>query len=106
MDTLDGVFEASHTPSTGSDVGQSPRQPFSHGIGQVDDDDVLREDTPPRRRPGGFNSRIEQILYENPNMPIMITDAGKSVESGGRFIVYTIKTGVSRTQLSFCILVF
>ncbi|KAH8122824.1 hypothetical protein ACSS6W_001623 [Trichoderma asperelloides] len=88
-----GVFEASHTPSTGSDVGQSPRPPFSHGIGQVDDEDVLREDTPPRRRPGGYNSRIEQILYENPNMPIMITDAGKSVESGGRYIVYTIKTG-------------
>lgn len=101
MDAVDGVFEASHTPSTGSDVGQSPRPPFSHGIGQVDDEDVLREDTPPRRRPGGYNSRIEQILYENPNMPIMITDAGKSVESGGRYIVYTIKTGVSRTQ-SLC----
>jgi hypothetical protein len=95
LDAADGVFEASHTPSTGSDVGQSPRPPFSHGIGQVDDEDVLREDTPPRRRPGGYNSRIEQILYENPNMPIMITDAGKSVESGGRYIVYTIKTGVS-----------
>ncbi|UKZ80713.1 Sorting nexin, cytoplasm-to-vacuole targeting pathway/endosomal sorting [Trichoderma virens FT-333] len=88
-----GVFEASHTPSTGSDDAQSPRPPFSHGVGQIDDEDVLREDTPPRRKPGGYNSRIEQILYENPNMPIMITDAGKSVESGGRYIVYTIKTG-------------
>lgn len=27
-------------------------------------------------------------------MPIMITDAGKSLESGGRYIVYTIRTGV------------
>jgi hypothetical protein len=27
-------------------------------------------------------------------MPIIITDAGKSVESGGRYIVYTIRTGV------------
>ncbi|KAL6832639.1 hypothetical protein V8C40DRAFT_235511 [Trichoderma camerunense] len=88
-----GVFEASHTPSTGSDDAQSPRPPFSHGVGQIDEEDVLREDTPPRRKPGGYNSRIEQILYENPNMPIMITDAGKSVESGGRYIVYTIKTG-------------
>jgi sorting nexin-41/42 len=49
----------------------------------------------PRRRPGGYDSRIEQILYENPELPILITDAGKSTESGARYIVYTIKTGVS-----------
>lgn len=47
-----------------------------------------------RRKPGGYASRIEQILYEHPNMPIIITDAGKSLESGGRYIVYTIRTGV------------
>ncbi|KAH0494239.1 hypothetical protein TgHK011_000866 [Trichoderma gracile] len=88
-----GVFETSHTPSTGSDDAHSPRAPFSHGVGHVAEEDVLTEDAPPRRKPGGYNSRIEQILYENPNMPIMITDAGKSVESGGRYIVYTIKTG-------------
>ena len=34
------------------------------------------------------------MLYENPEHPILITDAGKSTESGGRYIVYTIKTGV------------
>ena len=96
MDTVDGVFETSHTPSTGSDDAHSPRAPFSHGAGHVDEEDVLADDAPPRRKPGGYNSRIEQILYENPNMPIMITDAGKSVESGGRYIVYTIKTGVCR----------
>ncbi|BCR96554.1 PX and BAR domain-containing protein [Aspergillus luchuensis] len=40
-----------------------------------------------------YDSRIEQILYENPEMPILITDAGKNHEGGGSFIVYTIRTG-------------
>ncbi|KAJ5102537.1 Sorting nexin-41 [Penicillium argentinense] len=39
-----------------------------------------------------YDSRIEQILYENPDMLIMITDAGKNHEGGGSFIVYTIRT--------------
>lgn len=49
----------------------------------------------PGKKKGGYDSRIEQILYENPRMPILITDAGKSSESGGKYIVYTIRTGVS-----------
>lgn len=49
----------------------------------------------PRRKKGGYDSRIEQILYENPELPILIVDAGKSSENGGKYIVYTIKTGVS-----------
>ncbi|KAJ0426955.1 putative autophagy protein Atg20 [Aspergillus carlsbadensis] len=40
-----------------------------------------------------YGSRIEQLLYENPEMPILITDAGKNHEGGGSFIVYTIRTG-------------
>ncbi|KAI9926384.1 hypothetical protein ASPWEDRAFT_32206 [Aspergillus wentii DTO 134E9] len=40
-----------------------------------------------------YDSRIEQILYENPEMPILITDAGKNHEGGGGYIVYTIRTG-------------
>ncbi|KAJ5908780.1 Sorting nexin-41 [Penicillium taxi] len=40
-----------------------------------------------------YDSRIEQILYENPDMQILITDAGKNHEGGGSFIVYTIRTG-------------
>ncbi|KAJ5298959.1 uncharacterized protein N7443_007079 [Penicillium atrosanguineum] len=40
-----------------------------------------------------YDSRIEQILYENPEMAILITDAGKNHEGGGSFIVYTIRTG-------------
>lgn len=45
-----------------------------------------------------YDSRIEQILYENPDMPILITDAGKNHEGGGGFIVYTIRTGVCYVQ--------
>ncbi|KAJ0107720.1 hypothetical protein N8I77_008369 [Diaporthe amygdali] len=58
-----------------------------------DDDDDAQAQLAPRRKPGGYDSRIEQILYENPELPILITDAGKSLESGGRYIVYTIRTG-------------
>ncbi|PGH23955.1 sorting nexin-41 [Polytolypa hystricis UAMH7299] len=46
-------------------------------------------------RPTGiaYRSRIEQMLEENPDMPILITHAGKNLESGGGYIVYTIRTG-------------
>ncbi|CRG83397.1 ubiquitin carboxyl-terminal hydrolase 4/11/15 [Talaromyces islandicus] len=46
-----------------------------------------------RKKKGGYDSRIEQILYENPELPILITDAGKNHEGGGGYIVYTIRTG-------------
>lgn len=61
---------------------------------ESDEDDEAQAQMVPRRKPGGYDSRIEQILYENPELPILITDAGKSLESGGRYIVYTIRTGV------------
>lgn len=90
--SIDRSFEPPHTPTSGSDDEQPQ---FGHA-GHVDSDDdvVSRDDAGPRRKPGGYDSRIEQILYENPDLPIVITDAGKSLESGGRYIVYTIKTGV------------
>lgn len=50
-----------------------------------------------------YDSRIEQILYENPEMPILITDAGKNHEGGGSFIVYTIRTGVCQNDHRSCI---
>lgn len=43
---------------------------------------------------GGYDSRAEQWLYENPDSPILITYAGKNVEGGGNWITYTIATGV------------
>ena len=70
----------------------------------LSDDDDDDEEYPARehahipRKEGGYDSRIEQILYENPDLQIMITDAGKALESGGSYIVYTIRTGVSSFQ--------
>ncbi|KAG6016646.1 Sorting nexin, cytoplasm-to-vacuole targeting pathway/endosomal sorting [Claviceps lovelessii] len=87
-------YDVPHTPTSGSEddepaFGQVSAAAHSdnHQIAET------HEETAPRRKPGGYTSRIEQILYETPDTPIIITDAGKSVESGGRYIVYTIRTG-------------
>ena len=42
---------------------------------------------------GGYDSRIEQILYEHPDLEIQIVHAGKNTEGGGSYITYTIRTG-------------
>lgn len=98
---LDPGFEAPETPSSAS--GDGPSGQNSGGRSSEIERDGGSEEAPdvrgeliPRRKPGGYDSRVEQILYENPEIPILITDAGKSVESGGKYIVYTIRTGVSR----------
>ena len=89
-------FAAPDTPSISSE-DVPPPQAFRQR-GDTDSEEEFgvdaRSPPPPRRKPGGYDSRIEQILYENPELPILITDAGKSLETGGRYIVYTIKTGV------------
>jgi hypothetical protein len=73
-----------------------------HGnLGHGDDDVTAKSGAAVRRKPGGYDSRIEQILYEYPDLPILITEAGKSVESGGRYIVYTIRTGVRQTSFKY-----
>lgn len=71
------------------------RQDSDADTDEDDDHDQTHGELVPRRKPGGYDSRVEQMLCENPELPILITDAGKSSESGGRYIVYTIKTGVS-----------
>jgi hypothetical protein len=90
--STDQRFEPPQTPTSDSD------NDHNHGVIHDDssddeDDGDLTQDSGPKRKPGGYDSRIEQILYENPKLSILITDAGKSIESGGRYIVYTIKTG-------------
>lgn len=93
-------FEAPRTPTSGSEDDEP-------AFGQTSArDDSNREapsaeEPPQKRKPGGYTSRIEQILYENPDRPILITDAGKSLESGGRYIVYTIRTGVWNASLLY-----
>lgn len=59
-----------------------------------DDDDEEDEEYRQARREKGYSSRIEQMLLENKNTPIVIADAGKNNEGSGGYIVYTIRTGV------------
>lgn len=74
---------------------------FAQSAGFQHDDSDSEEDyrsealgnSRPGPKPGGYGGRIEQILYENPNLPILITDAGKGTD-GSKYIVYTIRTGV------------
>lgn len=42
---------------------------------------------------GVYNSRIERILDEHPELEIHIVHAGKNTEGGGGFITYTVRTG-------------
>ena len=91
-------FDRPQSPSSDqSSPSNEPPEFVSRPRDLSDDDDD--EDYPARsrsapRKKGVYNSRIEQILYENPQLQIVITDAGKSNESGGSYIVYTIRTGV------------
>lgn len=92
---LDRSFDAPHTPTSGSEDDEPAFGPVS-ATARGDNHQIAEtyDEAAQRRKPGGYTSRIEQILYENSNTPIIITDAGKSLESGGRYIVYTIRTGV------------
>ena len=88
------------TPSTTSEHVESetetrPRQYEDISAGS-DEEYGGSTQVAPKMKKGGYDSRIEQILYENPDLPILIVEAGKSLESGGKFIVYTIRTGVRR----------
>ena len=87
-------FGAPGTPPSGDDDDTPAFGQPAPAVGHQETDEP-RDEIPPKRKVGGYTSRIEQILYENPDMSIVITDAGKSLESGGRHIVYTIRTGVS-----------
>jgi hypothetical protein len=64
-----------------------------HDYHDVDYDDERPHQTQSKK--GGYESRVEQLLWESPE-PIQITHAGKNSESGGGYIVYTIQTGVWR----------
>jgi hypothetical protein len=98
-DMIEQGYPGPRTPSTISDnhhepeTGTRPQQYDSSEAGS-DDDYGGAAQSGPKRKKGGYDSRIEQILYENPDLPILIVDAGKSLESGGKYIVYTIRTGV------------
>lgn len=90
-DIIDPQYDVPQPPE---EAHQSSYNAPASSAPESDEDDEAQEQLAPRRKPGGYDSRIEQILYESPELPILITDAGKSLESGGRYIVYTIRTGV------------
>lgn len=95
-DHIDPQYDVPHPPEEAHQSSfNAPATAARDSGDDEDDDDDAQAQLAPRRKPGGYDSRIEQILYENPELPILITDAGKSLESGGRYIVYTIRTGVS-----------
>ena len=97
-DIIEHGYAEPRTPSTLSDnhneleTDTRPQQYDSSEPGS--EDEYPGGQGAPKRKKGGYDSRIEQIIYENPDLPILIVDAGKSSESGGKYIVYTIRTGV------------
>src|SRR3954469_5502658 len=94
-DHVDHGYAGPPTPSTTSDhpEGENDRGPQAYEDTDDGSDGEYGGSTAvaPKKKKGGYDSRIEQILYENPELPILIVDAGKSVESGGKYIVYTIR---------------
>jgi len=94
---LDQDFPVIHTPPEAREASSTEVEHGTRKDYESDDSDEEYGETvqsAPKRKKGGYDSRIEQILYENPELPILIVDAGKSIESGGKYIVYTIRTGV------------
>ncbi len=87
-------FERPATPTSDDESPHNEPPDFvSRPRDLSDDDEDYAQQRGPRKK-GGYDSRIEQILYENEDLQILITDAGKSQESGGSYIAYTIRTGV------------
>lgn len=82
-------------PSTPNSEASSPANEPPEFVSQPQNpsDDGNSEYDPPQKRLA-YSSRIEQLLFENEDLQIIITDAGKSQESGGSYISYTIRTGV------------
>jgi hypothetical protein len=78
-----------------SPAAESPEFNAQRGMSDVDydeDEPAGEERVAPKK--GGYDSRVEQWLYENPGSQILITYAGKNLEGGGGYIAYTINTGV------------
>ncbi|KAF7719979.1 Sorting nexin [Penicillium ucsense] len=87
------IYEHDSTPPSSRDSNADPPDFISHPEDLSDPEEAdygAASQQYPRK--STYDSRIEQILYENPEMPILITDAGKNHEGGGSFIVYTIRT--------------
>ncbi|KAK5698317.1 Sorting nexin, cytoplasm-to-vacuole targeting pathway/endosomal sorting [Elasticomyces elasticus] len=82
------------TPPSGRSSPDQPNftsRPSDLSDEELDDDRLRNSKVQPKE--GGYDSRIEQILYEHPELEIQIVHAGKNTEGGGGYITYTIRTG-------------
>jgi sorting nexin-41/42 len=83
--------QGQRTPPSDGEYGPSPTLSAEPAQHETDDDHEPAARVEPKK--GGYDSRIEQLLYENQSLEIQIVSAGKNAEGGG-YIVYTIRTGV------------
>lgn len=94
-DNVYAVYNRPNTPPSGHSSPRDSPELVSHPRDQQSLSDVDVHDSrhfEPKK--GGYDSRVEQILYENPDLEIFITQAGRNSEGGGNYIAYTIRTGV------------
>ncbi|KAK0343861.1 Sorting nexin, cytoplasm-to-vacuole targeting pathway/endosomal sorting [Friedmanniomyces endolithicus] len=84
------------TPPSGRSSPDQPNfisRPSDLSDEELDDERPPGTDAKVQPKEGGYDSRIEQVLYEHPQMEIQIVHAGKNTEGGGGYITYTIRTG-------------
>lgn len=92
----DAEYEPPASPPSSHTSSNDPPEFVSRprDLSEDDEEDYNGGQAGPPAKVGGYDSRIQQILYENPELEIVITHAGKNSDGGGNYIVYTIRTGV------------
>ena len=86
--------QAGTPPSSQSSPQNDPAFYSRHQDLSEDEQETSQPQSAPRE--GGYDGRIQQILYENPELEILIVDASKSPD--GNFIAYRIRTGVCKFE--------
>jgi hypothetical protein len=81
---------AYHYRATNSDISVEPEA--SGGVGGVGG--LSGAVVASREKEGESCCKIDEILRKNPEMRIVISDAGKASDGGANFIAYTIEVGV------------
>lgn len=91
-------FDSSNRPATSSSE-DAPAYQFRATNSDFSVDPPVQETpgTPgvQREKEGETCCKIDEILVKNPEMRIVISDAGKASDGGANFIAYTIEVGVS-----------